>query len=165
MKSENPAIDRSNLFRVRPTFVLGCAVLLLVFFLPDALRGRHSTQKFLLLLASFAVASGWFCLLKYRQPNSTWRAFVALVTSAYLTASLPAFLFELSQIKWLMRHPFHHTFEMYMWPWVHWGYQGYIPVLLGVAGSFTGRGRSRAAFVTASILLLILRESMGIWVL
>jgi len=64
-----------------------------------------------------------------------------------------------------MRHPLHHTFEMYVWPWVHWGYQGYLPVLLGVAGSFAGRGRARIAFVVGSILLLVLRESMGTWVL
>jgi hypothetical protein len=165
MKSENPATDRSDLFGVRPIFVLVCVVCLLVFFLPDAISGRHGVQKVLLLLASFAIASGWFFLVRHLEPNSTLRTLVALTTSVYLTASLPAFLFELSQIKWLMRHPLHHTFEMYVWPWVHWGYQGYLPVLLGVAGSFAGRGRARIAFVVGSILLLVLRESMGTWVL
>jgi hypothetical protein len=165
MKSENNVIDRSNLFRVRPIFVLGCVVFLLVVFLPDAISGRHGVQKLLLLSAGVAIASGWLFLLKHREANSTLRTLVALTTSVYLTLSLPAFLFELSQIKWLMRHPFHHAFEMYVWPWVHWGYQGYAPVLLGVAGSFAGRGRARIAFVVGSILLLVLRESMGIWVL
>jgi hypothetical protein len=165
MKPENPTIERSNLFRVRPIFVLGCVVFLLIFFLPDAVSGRYGVKKALLLSASVAIVSGWFFLLKYREPNSTWRVSAAFATSVYLTASLPAFLFEMSQIKWLMLHPFHHTFEMYVWPWAHWGYQGYLPVLLGVAGSFTGRGRARIAFVIGSILLLILRESMGPWVL
>jgi hypothetical protein len=165
MKAENPALDRSNLFRVRPNFVLGCVVVLLVFFLPDAIRGRHGVQKALLLLASFSIASGWFCLLRHRETNSTWRSLVALATSVYLTASLPVFLFELSQIKWLLRHSLHHMFGMYVWPWVHWGYQGYLPILLGVVGSFAGRGRARVAFVVGSVLLLILRESMGTWIL
>ncbi|HTA23392.1 MAG TPA: hypothetical protein VK763_07650 [Terriglobales bacterium] len=164
MKSMNAAIDRSNL-RVRPNFVFACVVFLLVFFLPDIISGKHGLQKILLLLASVSIAVGWFFLLKPREPNSKLRALVALASSVYLTASLPAFLFELSQIKWLMRHPLHHTFEMYVWPWVHWGYHGYVPVLLGVAGSFAGRGRARTAFVVGSILLLILRESMGTWVL
>jgi hypothetical protein len=165
MNSMNPTMDRRNLFRVRPTFLLACVVFLIAFFLPDTIRGRHVVQRAFLVLASLAIVSGWFFLLKYREANSTWRTLVALVTSVYLTASVPVFLFEMSQIRWLMRHPFHHTFEMYVWPWVHWGYQGYVPVLLGVAGSFLGRGRARIAFVGGSILLLILRASMGTWVL
>jgi hypothetical protein len=91
MKPENPTIERSNLFRVRPIFVLGCVVFLLIFFLPDAVSGRYGVKKALLLSASVAIVSGWFFLLKYREPNSAWRVPAALATSVYLTASLPHF--------------------------------------------------------------------------
>jgi len=140
---------------------MACAAFIVVLVLPDAIRGRHVIQRLVLLLASLAVLSGWFFLLKYREPNRTWRAVVAAVTSVYLTASLPVFLFELSQIRWLMHH---HMLSMYVRPWVHWGYQGYLPVLWGVAGSFFGRSWARIAFLVGSILLLILRASMGTWV-
>ena len=56
-----------------------------------------------------------------------------------------------------MKHP---VLSMYARPWVHWGY---LFIYLGVVGSFLGRGRARIAFVVGSILLLILRESMGAW--
>jgi L-asparagine transporter-like permease len=121
-------------------------------------------QRAFLALASLAILSGWFFLLKYREPNSTWRTSVSLATSVCLTAYLPIFLFELSQTKWLMHQPLHHAFSMYVWIWVRWAYQGYLVLVLGVAGSFLGRGRARIAFVVGSILLLILRASMGTWV-
>jgi len=161
----NTDVNRRNLFHVRIRFLLGCVVVLIVFFLPDAIRGSHGVQRAVLLIAGVSIFSGWFFLLKYREPNSTWRALIALLASVYLTASIPVFLFELSQIRWLMRHPLHHMFEIYVWPWVRWGHQGYIPVLLGVAGSFLGRGPARVAFVAGSVLLLALRASMGTWVL
>ncbi len=165
MNSSNPAMYRRELFRVRPIFLLACATLVAVVALPDVVHGSHILKRVFLLLAGLALASGWFFLLSDREPNSAWRAWIALLTSVYLTVSLPVFLFELSQIKWLMHHPHHYMFEMYVWPWVRWGDQGYLPVLLGVAGSFLGRGRARMAFVVGSILLLILRASMGTWVL
>jgi hypothetical protein len=50
---------------------------------------------------------------------------------------------------------------MYSMPWVHWGY---IFMFLSIIGSFLGRGRSRIAFVTGSVLLMALREATGTWV-
>jgi hypothetical protein len=158
MDTVNPSINRKTLFHVRPAFILACAALLGAIILPDALNGRHAAQRSVLLLASLAVALGWYFLLRYREPTRTWRALIALVTSAYLTASLPVFLFELSQIRWLMRHPWP---SMYVMPWVRWGY---LLVLWGVVGSLVGRGRARIAFVVAGVLLMILRASMGTWV-
>jgi len=112
-------------------------------------------------LVSLAILSGWFLLLKYREPNSTWRAVVAAVASICLTASLPVFLYELSSIRWEIRY--YPLQSMYVRPWVHWGYQGYIPLLWGVVGSFFGRGWARSAFVVGAILLLTLRNSLG-WI-
>ena len=163
--SMNPDADRKSWFHVRPAFLLGCATLLVILVLPSAIAHKYDVQWLFLLFASLAIALGWFLLAKYREPNGTWRALIALATSVYLTAFLPVFLFELAQIKWLMRHPFHHAFSMYVWPWVHWGYQGYLFAFLGVAGALMGRSWARIAFVSGSVLLLILRASMGTWVL
>lgn len=165
MDSFNSAVHRGGLFQVRPGLLLGCCFVLLVFFLPDAIRGTHSLQWAVLSLATLAVAAGWLFLARHRQPNSPWRTMVALAASVCLTASLPAFLFEMSQVRWLMRHPGHRVFSAYVWPWVgRWGYNGWALLLLIVAGSSFGRGWARVAFVTACTLLLILRASMGTWV-
>jgi len=150
--------NRQGLFSVRRSFLLACAAFLVVMVLPNVAEGRHTVQLVFLVLAALAIASGWFFLLKYREPNSTWRALIALITSVYLTVSIPVFFFELSQIRWFTRHP---GFSMYARPWVHWGY---VFVYLGVAGAFLGRGRSRIAFVVASTLLMILWEGTGTWV-
>jgi hypothetical protein len=160
----NSAMDRTTKFHVRPTFLMACIGFLVILVLPDAIKGRYAVQQSFLIFAGLAVGTGWFFLLKYRKPNSKWRASIALVTSVYLTAFVPVFLFELSPIKWLMRHPHHYVFEMYARPWVHWGYQGYLPLLLSVVGSSLGRGWARMAFIMASVLLLVLRASMGTWV-
>ncbi|MFY9844393.1 MAG: hypothetical protein WAK23_14880 [Terriglobales bacterium] len=64
-------------------------------------------------------------------------------------------------MRWLMRHPWHQWLSMYVRPWVHWGYTF---VFLSVICSFLGRGRARIAFVVGSVLLLMLRFAMGIWV-
>ncbi len=160
----NPAVDRKKLFHVRPLFLLGCVAFLVVLILPDAIRGRDGVRHSLLLFATLAIVMGWFFLMKYHEPNTKWRALVALLTSIYVTASVPVFLFELSPTRWLVRHPHHYTFEMYSWPWVHGGYQGFVPLFLGVVGCFFGSGRARVAFVTGGILLLVLRASMGTWV-
>jgi hypothetical protein len=60
-----------------------------------------------------------------------------------------------------VRQPRHSWFSMYSMPWVHWGY---IFMFLSIIGSFLGRGRSRIAFVTGSVLLMALREATGTWV-
>lgn len=163
MNYATPAgIDRKKLFRVRPIFLVACAAFLAVISLPDVVHGSHVLKRVFLLMASLALVSGWFFLLRDREPNSAWRAVIALTTSVYLTVSVPVFLFEMSQIKWLMRHPMNRVFAIYVWPWVHWGF---LLVLLGVVGSFFGRGRARIAFFVGSILLTILWAATGTWVL
>jgi hypothetical protein len=161
MDYENPTdIDRKNSFRVRPIFLLAFAAFLAVITLPDVVRGGHTLKRVFLLLATVALASGWFFLLNDRDPNSAWRRFVALTTSVYLTMSVPAFLFEMSQIRWLIRHPMHRVFSIYVWPWARWGF---LLVFLGVVGSFLGCGRARVAFILASVLLTILWAATGTW--
>lgn len=163
MNHAHPAgIDRKSLFRVRPIFLIACAAFLAVITLPGVVHGSHILKRVFLLLATLALLSGWFFLLRDREPNSTWRALIALITSVYLTVSVPVFLFEMSQIKWLMRHPMNRVFAIYVWPWVHWGV---LLVLLGVVGSFFGRGRARIAFLVGSVSLMILWAATGTWVL
>ena len=108
-----------------------------------------------------AILSGWLLLLMDGGPKMTWRALLALIASVYLVVSLPVFLFEMSQIKWLMRHPWHHWLSLYVRPWVHWGY---ILVFLSVILSLLGRGKARIAFVAGSVLLMVLRFATGTWV-
>ncbi|HZR63971.1 MAG TPA: hypothetical protein VFA85_02430 [Terriglobales bacterium] len=131
--------------------------------LPGVVHGNHILKRVFLLLACLALVSGWFFLLKDREPNSLWRASITLLTSVYLTASLPVFFFELSQMRWLMRDSMHRVFSAYAWLWVHWGSHGFLQVFLGVVGSFFGRGRARIAFLTGSVLLMILWAAMGTW--
>ncbi len=158
MNSTSHSIDRERLFRVRPRFLLGCAISLLVLILPGAVHGRKIVQRLVLVVASLAIACGWVFLWKYREPSQAWRAVIALVASLYLTISPPIFFFESAPMRWMGRHP---LISLYAWPWAHWGY---LLVLFGVAGSFFGRGRARVAFVVGATLLLVLRLSMGIWV-
>jgi len=157
MKATNESANRARSFRVRPVLV-GCAIVLVVLILPNALTGRHLVQQLFLLGPIVSIASGWFFLLKDRSPNQTWRNVIALVTSLYLMISIPVFFIESSQMRWLGGH---QMLSMYVWPWVQWGYA---LVIGGVAGTFFGRGRARVAFATGAILLLILRLGMGIWV-
>ena len=165
MRSISPDMDRRRLFSVRANFLVGCGVVLLIVFLPDVVSRHRGVRQVLLVFAGLAIAAGWYFFAKDKQPNNNWRSLVGLVASVCLTASLPVFLFEMSQTKWLMRHPLHKVFSMYVWPWGHyWELNGYIPVLLNVAGCFFGRGWARRAFVASGILLLILRQSMGTWV-
>jgi hypothetical protein len=145
-------------FRVRPSVLIGCALLFAVVVLPIFFSHRYYAQKCLLLAASLCVISGWFLLARYREPDTTWRGWTALFTSIYLTASVPGFFIEFSPISWFMHA---HWASLYVRPWVQWGF---IFVYLSVAGSFLGRGRARIAFVLASVLLLILWESMGPWI-
>jgi len=161
LHSEEITSHRLSRLRVRPKFLLACAIVLIVVFLPEAISGRRLLRQTFLLAAAVAIILGWFFFLKNSKPSSGWRAFIAVVTSVYLTASLPVFLFESAQIKWLMGHPLR---EQYVHLWVHDGSQGFLQTLLAVVGSFFGTGRARVAFVTGSILLLILRLSMGTWV-
>jgi len=160
MNSMSQVEDQKRLFRVRPKFLAGCAAVVAVLILPDAVAESHILKRVVLLLAALAILSGWLLLLKDRGPKTTWRALIALIASVYLVASLPVFLFEMSQVKWLMRHPWHYWLSMYVRPWVHWGYA---LVFLSVVCSFLGRGRARIAFVTGSVLLLVLRLATGTW--
>jgi len=158
MMSASQPIERKRRFLVRPVFLLGCAVVLLVFFLPGALSHNAYAERVLLGFATGAILSGWFFLLLRPEPNSRWRSVIALVASIYLTMSLPAFAYELSPFYWWMHH---RSPVFYLWPFVHWGYA--LP-LFGLIGSFFGRGRARIAFVVAGTALMVIRLA-GYWLL
>jgi len=160
MNSMNQVVDQKRLFRVRPKFLAGCAAVVAVLILPDAVAQSHILKRVVLLLAALAILTGWLLLLKDRRLKTTWRAVIALIASVYLVISLPVFLFEMSQIRWLMRHPWHDWLSMYVRPWVHWGYP---LVFLSVICSFLGRGRARIAFVAGSVLLMVLRFATDPW--
>jgi hypothetical protein len=155
--------NRKGLLHVRPIFFFASGVFLAVVTLPDVVRGSHTLRRICLWSAALLILLGWYFLVKDRTPNSAWRKLIALITSVYLTVSLPVFLFEMSQMKWFMRHPMHHAFALYVRPWVHWGYGGILPVFLGVVGSFFGRGRARVAFLFASTLQMILWAATVTW--
>jgi hypothetical protein len=150
--------ERQGRFHARPAFLFGCAIFLLVFFIPGIVAHKAHAQRVLLGLAIVAIISGWFFLLTHRESNSRWRSAVALAASIYLTMSLPAFAYELSSFNWLLHH---HAPLLYIWPFVHWGY---LLALFGLLGSFFGRGRARIAFVIASTVLMIIRLA-DIWIL
>jgi hypothetical protein len=154
--------QRKRSFYVRPKFLAGCAAVVAVLILPDVVAQSFIMKRALLLLAALAIVAGWFLLLKDHGPRKTWRALIALVASVYLVASLPVFLFEISQVKWLMRHPWHYWLSIYVRPWVHWGY---VLVSLSVVCSFLGQGRARIAFVAGSVFLMVLRLATGTWIL
>ncbi len=161
MNSTDQLVGQESWLRLRPKFLAGCAAVVAVLILPDVIARFRILEGVALLSAALAILVGWFLLLKDSPPKRTWRSVIALITSVYLVASLPVFLFELSPWRWFVRHPWHSWFSMYSMPWVHWGY---IFMSLSVIGSFLGRGRSRIAFVTGSVLLMALREAMGTWV-
>ena len=161
MNSTNQVVGQEPWFRVRPKFLAACAAVIAVLILPDVIAHSYIIERAVLLFAALAILAGWFLLLKDPWPKANWRAVIMLLTSVYLVASLPVFLFELSPWRWFVRHPWHSRFSMYAMPWVHWGY---IFVFLSVMCSFLGRGRARIAFVTGSVLLMALREAMGTWV-
>jgi hypothetical protein len=88
---------------------------------------------------------------------------ITLATSLYLTASIPIFVYQISGIRWRLQHPLPDSLiSMYVRPWVHWGI---LLLVLGLAASFFAQGRERIVLLTASVFLLVLRASMGTWVL
>lgn len=157
----NLSIGQKNHFSVRPIFIAGCVVVAAVLLLPAVVGASYFLKLTVLLLATVAILSGWFLLLKEHRQKTTWRSLIALISAVYLVVSLPVFLFEISQIKWLMRHPWHYWFSMYVTPWVHWGY---LLVCVSTICCFLGRGSARIAFVTGSVLLLVLWLATGTWV-
>ena len=161
MNSTNQIVSQQSCFRVRPRFLAGCAAVLVVLILPGLIAHSH-LERAVLVLAALAILAGWFLLLRDPGPKTTWRTLITLITSVYLVASLPVFFFELSPVRWLWRHPWSSWFAIYVGPWVHWGY---IFVYLSAICSFLGRGRARIAFVIGSVLLVVLREAMGTWIL
>lgn len=151
-------ISPTGRLRVRPIVLIGCASLLAVVFLPHIFRQMRSAELSLLVLASASAILGWFFLPKYKETNNKWRAWIAILTSMYLTISLPAFFFELSPAKWFLHS--HRWPSLYVRPWVHWGP---IPVYLSVIGAFYACGKFRIAFVVCSVSLVILWEALGWW--
>jgi len=154
-------INQKSPFTVRPRFLAGCALVVALLLLPDVVAQSHILERVVLLFAALVIFLGWFLLVRDGEFKTTWRSVAALTASIYLVVSLPVFVFEMSQIKWLMLHPWHHWFSIYARPWVHWGNAF---IILSIIGSFLGRSRARTAFVTGSILLLVLRAAMGTWV-
>ena len=110
------------------------------------------------MFAAIAIAAGWVFLFTQSERSSSWRAVIAFAISLYLTLSLPAYLLELSPLRWFMEHP---AVTVYAKPWVQWGW---MLILTGVVGSFFGSGRARVAFVVGSVLLLVPWAGMGTWV-
>jgi hypothetical protein len=161
MDSTEQLGGQESWFRVRPKFIAGCAAVVAVLILPDVIARSRILQQVVLLLAALAILAGWFLLVKDSGPKTTWRSVMALISSVYLVVSLPVFFFELSPWRWFVRHPWHSWFSMYARPWVHWGY---LFVCLSVVCSFLGRGRARTAFVTGSVLLMVLRLAAVTWV-
>ena len=158
MNHQVAAVRRRGHFQLRPAVLVGCTLLFAVAVLPIIFSHKYYAQLGLLLAACVCVVLGWFFLVRDRQWDAKWRGWIALVTSVYLTLSIPGFLIEFSSINWLMHA---HWASIYVRPWVHWGF---IYVYLSVAGSFLGRGRTRIAFVLASVLLMVLWESMAPWI-
>lgn len=154
-------VNQKSPFTVRSKLLAGCALVVALLFLPDVVAQSHIMKRVVLFIAALAIFLGWFLLVRDGELKTTWRSVAALSASIYLVVSLPVFVFEMSQIKWLMRHPWHHWFSIYVRPWVHWGYAF---IILSIIGSFLGRGRARTAFVTGSSLLFVLWAAMGTWV-
>src|SRR5581483_7229659 len=98
-----------------------------------------------------AIASGWLFFFASRVPNSTWPSLVAVITSIYLTLSLPTFFIEFSTVGWIVSHPW---VSAYVKPWANWGL---LLIVLAVVGSCFGRARARISFAAGSILLLTVR--------
>jgi hypothetical protein len=153
-------VEREHPFRIRPMFIIDCLVGLAVFVAPVFVVRSFWLERTVLVLAALSIVAGWVFLLK-ESARITRKDIPALIAAVYLFISLPVFLFETSQWRWLVLHPRHHWFSMYVRPWVHWGD---LMIFLSVIFSFFGRGRARIAFVTGSLLLLVLRSATGIWV-
>jgi len=148
--------NRQSPFRIRPTFVLVCVGVLATLLLSDVIGKLPLLQQALLILAAFAVGSGWLLLFRDYGQASRARAWISFVTAIYLTACLPAFFFELHPWRWLV----HRTVSLYVRPWTHWGLAA---MCLSIIGSFCASGRARVALVAASVALIILRASMATW--
>ena len=144
--------------RPRPVVVMACAVLLAIGAGPFAFSHRYHAQLGLLVSATLCVVFGWMAFFRYREGESSLRGRIALITSVYLTLSLPAFFIEFSPLLWFVHA---HWARIYVRPWIHWGF---VPIYLSVACAFFGRGRSRVAFILASTLLAVLWESMSRWI-
>ncbi len=160
MDSANQIVAQKRWFSVRPKFLAGCAAAVSVLFLPDIIALSYALKLTTLGLATSSILSGWFLLLMDGGPKQIWRYVLATIAAIYLVISLPVFLFEISQIRWLMRHPWAHWFSMYVRPWVH---LGFVLIFLSIIFSYFGQGRARLAFVTGSLLLLVLRLATDTW--
>jgi hypothetical protein len=159
--------SQNKWFYIRPRFLaalsLWIAVPVVVIYFGILVSHNHVLKMFIWMSSILALLTGWYFLLKDHEPHSRWRAWIALITSIYLAASLPTFLFEISPFRWFVIHPMHREFSGYVLPWIYWG-RGSIFVLAGVAGSLCGRGRARAAFLLTSVLLLTLWFATMPWI-
>ena len=143
---------------VRPALILTVIAILSIVIFPGAIAGKPRLQSAGIMLAALVVAFDWYFLLKDRSYEKSWRFTITLATGIYITASVPTFLFELYQVKWIGQH---HVISLYVRPWV---YGGYSLVLGTVIGAMCGRGKVRVAGLVATTILAIIRLSMGTWV-
>jgi hypothetical protein len=102
MNSTDQLVGQESWFRVRPKFLAGCAAVVVVLILPDVIARVRILEPVALLSAAFAILVGWVLLLKDSPPKRTWRSVITLIASAYMTVSLPVFLFELSPWRWFV---------------------------------------------------------------
>jgi len=153
-------IEREHPFRIRPIFIATSLVGVAVLITPHLVAQSYLLKRAVLFLASLSTIAGWFFMLR-ETGKFTLRQLPELIAAIYLLISLPVFLFEISQVRWLALHPWHNWFSMYVRPWVHWGY---FLILVSVICSLLGRGKARVAFVAGSLLLMVLRFATGSWV-
>jgi len=58
MNSMNKVVDQRRWFRIRPEFLAGCAAVVAVLILPDAVAQSHVLKRVVLLLAALAILTG-----------------------------------------------------------------------------------------------------------
>ena len=153
MSSAGQLAQGGNWSQVRPRFLAGCAAVLCILILPDAMQRIHA-QRPVLLLGSLAIVLGWF-LLKPRESILTKRDVIALAASLYVTLFTPVLFLIL-----FLHQPWRHSALVVLRYAPSWHDWSLVLACLCVAGSFLGRGRSRIAFVVGSTLLLVLQLSM-----
>jgi len=95
MNSVNQERQRNNWLVVRPRFLLACAVVLLILILPSVGWQRPLVQAVYVVIASLAILSAWYFLLKPRDSASRARTMITVATSLYLTASIPIFVYQI----------------------------------------------------------------------
>jgi len=153
MSSASQLAQGGNWYQVRPRFLAGCAAVLFILILPDAIKSAH-LQRPVLLLGSLAIVLGWF-LWKPRESIPMGRSVIALAASLYVTLFAPVVF-----LMFFLHQPWRYHALLVLRYAPSWHDWSLVLACLCVAGSFFGRGRARIAFVVGSTLLLVLQLSM-----